>query len=112
MSNGSRTRTLRAFGLGVFFLWAAFWSWFSLAEAVSDVEGGWGHLMLPFAPIVIAIGLILWRPRIGAWFLIAIGVAFASIFRAPFAWAALAAPPLISGGLLAIVSAGPRTRKA
>jgi hypothetical protein len=112
MAGASTTRTLRTIGLGAFFLWAAFWSWFSLAEAVSDVQGGWSHLVLPFAPIVIAIGLVVWRPRFGAWFLIATGAAFALIFRAPFAWAALAAPPVISGVLLTLANTRPRTRKA
>lgn len=112
MANVARTRIIQRFGLGLFFLWAAFWSWFSLAEAFSDVAGGWLHLVLPLTPIVIALGLVVWRPRIGAWFLIATGIAFALIYRAPFAWTALAAPPVIAGGLLAIANAGPRTRKA
>lgn len=111
MANRSCTRTLRTIGLGAFFLWAAFWTWFSLAEAFSDVAGGWSHLVLPMTPIVIALGLVFWRPRVAAWFLIATGAAFGLIYRAPFAWAALAAPPIIAGAMLALSQAGPRTRK-
>jgi hypothetical protein len=87
--------------------WGGFWTWFSLAEAFSDVPGGWSHVLFPLL-LVVALVILAWRtPRWGGALFVAAGVTAAVMFRDPWVWALLAAPPIVIGAMFALSTRRP-----
>ena len=108
----SRRATLPIAAAAPLLLWTAFWSWFVLANLVSD-----GLALPPVLVLVVLWGtaaLCWWRPRLGA--LALLGIAAAAVaglaFDSPVRWVpvwSIAAPCV---AIAALAWFGARTRTA
>jgi hypothetical protein len=94
-----RGGALAAFGLLLALV--AFWTWFTLAEAISREPGWWGHLVLPLAPLYALTALAWCKPRVGGALLLGAGLAAAWFFANPGAWLLLAGPAVVLGAAIA-----------
>jgi len=90
---------------GVLVVWAAFWTWFALAGALSPGHG-WGEVWIVALP-AIALGAIAWRwPVVGGVLLIGAGVFSAWFFDHTAARLMLALPVVVVGTVLLLASSG------
>lgn len=96
---------------GLLAVWAGFWGWFSIAEGLSDVAGGWSHLLVPLTPIVVFGGMSLVWPRLGGVLLAVAGVAGLWSFDGWAADVMLSLPAVVVGVTLAMVGQSMRAHR-
>ena len=97
---------------GLVWLWAGFWSWFAVGGLVSGEEGAWTHLLTPAGPALTMALLAIWRPATAGVLLTAAGLGALVWFNHPFARLVLAAPAIVLGVGLLLVTPRPASRPA
>jgi hypothetical protein len=89
-------------------LWAAFWSFFVVASAISDGRGAIPHAVKFLTALLTPFIVAFMQPRIGGLLLIGFGIGSAWYFADPGARLLLSAPAIMSGLLVLLL---PRRRR-
>lgn len=93
-------------------IWVGFWAFFTVGELLSASTGGWSHVLVPMAPVLVfAVGAWV-RPIVGGSLLIAGGIAAFAFFDSVGAWLLLAGPAVGLGIAFLTLGVARARRKA